>query len=65
MFFFLQVKRILKIVREEYARAARGKAEEEDPQESLQKLLMAAGDQVLDADTDFAFSLFSKFDFLI
>ena len=37
----------MKIVREEYARAARGKAEEEDPQESLQKLLMAASDQVL------------------
>lgn len=37
------VKRVLKIVREEYISAAKGKAGEEDAQESLQKLLLAEG----------------------
>lgn len=38
------VRKVLKIIREEYARALRGKTEEGDPQESLQKLLLAAGE---------------------
>ncbi|XP_041359982.1 translation initiation factor eIF-2B subunit beta-like isoform X2 [Gigantopelta aegis] len=37
------VRRVLKIIREEYASAARGRSEEGDPQESLHKLLLAEG----------------------
>ncbi|KAK2191519.1 hypothetical protein NP493_49g09056 [Ridgeia piscesae] len=40
------VRRVLKIVREEYVRAASGKTEEDDPKDSLQKLLMAEGETV-------------------
>ncbi|KAK3586345.1 hypothetical protein CHS0354_038325 [Potamilus streckersoni] len=37
------VRRVLKIIREEYASALKGKSEEGDPQESLHKLLLAEG----------------------
>lgn len=37
------VRRVLKIIREEYASALKGKSEEGDPQESLHKLLTAEG----------------------
>ncbi|XP_052685732.1 translation initiation factor eIF-2B subunit beta-like [Crassostrea angulata] len=37
------VRRVLKIIREEYASALRGKSEEGDPQESLHKMLLAEG----------------------
>lgn len=37
------VRRVLKLVREEYASAIAGKSEEGDPQESLHKLLLAEG----------------------
>ncbi|XP_046561397.1 translation initiation factor eIF-2B subunit beta-like [Haliotis rubra] len=37
------VRRILKIIREEYARTSQGRSEEGDPQESLHKLLLAEG----------------------
>ncbi|OWF40818.1 translation initiation factor eIF-2B subunit beta-like [Mizuhopecten yessoensis] len=38
------VRRVLKLVREEYASACAGKSEEGDPQESLHKLLLAEGE---------------------
>ncbi|KAL3869378.1 hypothetical protein ACJMK2_042063 [Sinanodonta woodiana] len=37
------VRRVLKIIREEYASALKGKSEEGDPQESLHNLLLAEG----------------------
>ncbi|KAJ8305288.1 hypothetical protein KUTeg_015833 [Tegillarca granosa] len=38
------VRRVLKIIREEYASALKGSSEEGDPQESLAKLLLAEGE---------------------
>ncbi|XP_062590970.1 translation initiation factor eIF-2B subunit beta-like [Saccostrea cucullata] len=38
------VRRVLKIIREEYASALRGKSEEGDPKESLHKMLLAGGE---------------------
>lgn len=42
------VRRVLKIIREEYISELKNKAEETDPQESLHKILTAEGDQHID-----------------
>ncbi|XP_031829433.1 eukaryotic translation initiation factor 2B subunit beta isoform X2 [Nomia melanderi] len=42
------VRRILKIIREEYTSELQNKTEETDPQESLHKILTAEGDQQID-----------------
>lgn len=42
------VRRILKVIREEYTSELQNKTEETDPQESLHKILTAEGDQQID-----------------